>query len=244
VKVLDSFIGALEFTETEEGVALARTVVVASDLGQIGDTSEVAESVVENLLVDHGVQVTNEQVGADLVRLLLVGGGLIDTEILAVELDSVDAFGGVVGIFSRSEFDKAKTLMRLGDSVAGHMDILDRAHLDHDLVNHGGGGPFVDVSDVDGSIFVLLPVKKSQPRIPISRYAAVGIQVPGGITYQWRFCAMMDVGKGTPGPAWEVQRCEKEKRDLYFEVIDQERSSPSPPLMFFLLLFTPKFKVK
>lgn len=162
MKVLDSFIGAFEFTETEEGVALARTVVVASDLRQIGNASEVAESVVENLLVDHWVQVTNEQVGADLVRLLLIGGGLVDTEILAVELDSVDAFGGVVGIFSGSEFDKAKTLMRLGDSVAGHMDILDGTHLDHDLVNHGGGGPLVNVSDVDGSIFVLLPVEEKK----------------------------------------------------------------------------------
>lgn len=49
--------------------------------------------------------------------------------------------------------------MRLGDAVAWHMDVLDGAHLQHDFVDHVGGGALVDVAYVDGGIFILLPVK-------------------------------------------------------------------------------------
>lgn len=50
--------------------------------------------------------------------------------------------------------------MGLGDAIARHVDVMDGAHLEHDFVDHGGGCALVDVADVDGSLFVLLPRKE------------------------------------------------------------------------------------
>lgn len=50
--------------------------------------------------------------------------------------------------------------MGLGDAIARHVDVVDGAHLEHDFVDHGGGCALVDVADVDGGLFVLLPGKE------------------------------------------------------------------------------------
>lgn len=49
--------------------------------------------------------------------------------------------------------------MGLGDAIAGHMNVMDGAHLKHDLVNDGGGSAFVDVADIDSSLLVLFPAQ-------------------------------------------------------------------------------------
>jgi hypothetical protein len=59
----------------------------------------------------------------------------------------------------RSVLDETEALMGLGNAIAGHMNVVDGAHLKHDLVDDGGGGAFVDVADIDSGLLVLFPAK-------------------------------------------------------------------------------------
>lgn len=78
VHIVDRVVAGLEAAIAHETVSLAQTVVVAGDLGGRYEGAEAAEGIIEDLLVDHRVEVSDEELGADLEGLLLIGGGLVD----------------------------------------------------------------------------------------------------------------------------------------------------------------------
>lgn len=159
VHVVDGVVAGLEGAVADEAVALAEPVVVAGDLGGRDEGAEATEGIVQDLLVDHGVQVADEQLGADLEGLLLVSRGLVDTQGLAVQTDAVHDLGGVVSVHLAVELDKAEALVQLGDAVLGQVHVDDGAGLHHQLPYHGIAGALVDVANVDRGFFVLLPVE-------------------------------------------------------------------------------------
>lgn len=160
VQVGNRSITALEVAVTDKAESLARAAIFPGDLGDAQQRSKATKGIVQDLLVDHGVQVSDEQLGANLGGPLLVGAGLVDAEGLAVELDAVHDVGRVLGVGGGAELDEAEALVGLGDAIARHVDVVDGAHLEHDFVDHGGGCALVDVADVDGGLFVLLPAEE------------------------------------------------------------------------------------
>lgn len=77
VHVVDGIVASLEAAIADKTVSLAQSVIVSGDLGWGDEGSESAECVVENLLVHHGIEVSDEKFGADLEGLLLVRRGLV-----------------------------------------------------------------------------------------------------------------------------------------------------------------------
>lgn len=158
VEVGDGGVAAVKVAKADKAEALACAAVLAGDLGQTEQGAEAAEGVVEDLLVDGRVEVADEELGADVGTLLLIGRGLVDAQRFPVELDAIHDVGRVLSVGRGAELDETEALMRLGDAVAGHVDVVDGAHLKHDLIYHGRRGALVDVADVDGRVLVLLPV--------------------------------------------------------------------------------------
>lgn len=157
VEVGNGSITALEVAVADEAKALARAAIFPSNLGNAQQRAEATKGVVKDLLVDHGIEVSDEQLGAHLGGLLLVGAGLVDAQRLAVELDAVHDVGGVLGVGRGAKLDEAEALMRLGDAISRHVDVVNGAHLEHDFVDHGRGRALVDVANVDRGLLVLLP---------------------------------------------------------------------------------------
>lgn len=160
VHVRQRGVGGLERVKADETIPLGDVVVVAHNVGLAEDLTEGAEGVVEDLFVDLGVEVVDKKLGANVDRLLLVGGRLIDAEGLAVNTDAIQTLGGVLGGFGGVELDEAVALVVAGDAVEGHMDLADGADLGHELREELLGKALVYVADVDGGIFVLLPKKE------------------------------------------------------------------------------------
>ena len=106
---LDGRVRGLERGIVNEGESLGVSGLrVSLDLGRGEDDAEGRESVVEKFLVDFRIQVSYEDVGSD-VQVLLVGGGLVDADGLAVQLDHVHDFDGVVGVFFGEKLNEAVT---------------------------------------------------------------------------------------------------------------------------------------
>lgn len=158
MQVRYSSITALKVGKADKTKSLASTRLLPRDLGQAQQRTEAAKRVVEDLLVHHGIQVSDKQLGADLCSALLIGAGLVDAQRLSVQLDAIHDVGRVLCVGGRAELDEAETLVRLGDAVARHVDVVDGSHLEHYLVHHGRRRALVDVADVDGRLLVLLPM--------------------------------------------------------------------------------------
>lgn len=157
VQVRNRRVTTIKIPKAHEPKPFARAIILPGHLWQTQQRSKPREGVVQDLLIHHGVEVTDEEFGAHIRALLLVGAGLVDAQGLAVELDGVHDVGGVLGVGGRAELDEAEALVGLGDAVARHVDVVDGAHLQHDLVDHGGRGALVDVADIDGCVLVLFP---------------------------------------------------------------------------------------
>jgi len=151
-------VGRLEVAEGDETVALGQVGLVAGNLGGVDQGPETAKGVVERLLVNHGVKVADEELGADLDVALLVGRGLVDTQAAAVEGDIVHELGRIVGLFFGVELDEAEALVLAVDAVDGHVDVADAAGVEHQLVEDARGDALMEVANVDGRLLVLLPV--------------------------------------------------------------------------------------
>jgi hypothetical protein len=150
-------VAGLERVEADKAVALGDVVVVADNVWLAQDAAELAEGVVEDLLVDLGVEVVDEELGADVDRLLLVGARLVDANGLAPDADPVEHLGGVLGRGGRVELDEAVALVRLRHAVLRHVHLTHRANLRHQLGEQLLREALVDVADVDRGIFILLP---------------------------------------------------------------------------------------
>lgn len=157
VEVGNGSITALEVAVADEAKALARAAIFPSNLGNAQQRTKPTKCVVEDLLVDHGIEVSDEQLSSNLGGLLLISAGLVDAKRFAVELDAVHDVGGVLGVGRGAKLDEAEALVGLGDAISRHVDVVDGAHLEHDFVDHGRGRPLVDVANVDRGLLVLLP---------------------------------------------------------------------------------------
>ena len=82
------------------------------------DTAKSGKSLVEQAFIDSRVEATDKEIGAD-IDLLTIVGGFVDTDRLAVELETVHDFAGIVSILLCLEFGKGVALMGLGDAVLG-----------------------------------------------------------------------------------------------------------------------------
>lgn len=130
---LDGSIGSVERGEIDEGVALGvARVRVPHDLGRLQDDPEGAERVVQELLVDLGVQVADEDVGPH-VQVLVVSRRLVHADRLPVQLDHVHDLDGVVGIFFAQELHEAIALVLPSHPVLGHVRVDHRPRLQEQL---------------------------------------------------------------------------------------------------------------
>ncbi len=150
-------VGGVKVAKGDEAVALGQAMLVAGNLGGDGQGAELGKRVVQRLLVQHGVEVADEQLSANLDRLLLVGRGLVDTDAAAVQGDVVHDFRGVVGLGLGVELDEAKALVLAVDTVDGHVDVAHAAGVEHQLVQNARSDALVQVADIDGGLLVLLP---------------------------------------------------------------------------------------
>ena len=91
-------------------------------LGGCDDDAKGGEGVVEQLLVDLGVEVADEEVGAH-VHGLAVALGLVDAQRLAVELDHVHDLDGVLGVLLGGELDEAIALVQVREFVLGDVHV-------------------------------------------------------------------------------------------------------------------------
>lgn len=172
-----SSITGLERTKTDETIALGDVVVVSDNVGLSKDLAELAECVVQDLLVDLRIEVVDEELGSNVDRLLLICARLIHADRLSPDPDSVEdlrcVFGGSGGI----ELDEAVTLMCLRHSILRHVYLAYGADLRHEFGKQLLGEALVDVADVYGCIFVLFPnLRVSKGAIGASRPATVGRQ--------------------------------------------------------------------
>ena len=159
IHIVDGIVASFKGAVAHKTIALAQAVVVAGHLGGYGEGTEATEGVVQDLLVDHGIKVANEELRTNLEGLLLIGRRLVDAQRFAVESNTVHDLGCIIGIDLAVELDKAEALVQLGDAVFGQVHVDDGAGLHHQLPYHGVAGALVDVANVDGGFFVLLPVE-------------------------------------------------------------------------------------
>jgi hypothetical protein len=151
-------IGRFKVTIGDEAVALGQAVLVAGDLGRVDQRTKLAKGVVECLLVNHAVEVTQEELGANFDVLLLVGRGLVDTDAAAVEGNVVHNLGRIIGLGLGVELDETKTLVLAVDTIDGHVDIAHATGIEHQLVENAGRDALMEITHVNGRLLVLLPV--------------------------------------------------------------------------------------
>ena len=120
--------------------------------------AKAAEGIVEHSFVDHGVEVADEELSAHFDGLLFVCAGLVDSDGLAIQADLVHDTGGIVGIFFRVELDEAIALVRLSDPILRQVHVGYAASLEEELPDESIGYSFIEVANIDGAVFVLLPV--------------------------------------------------------------------------------------
>ena len=141
-----------------EAIAFGEVGFIAGKLGLSYERTETAKGVVKHSLVDHGVEVANEEFSTHFDGFLFVSAGLVDADGFAVEADLVHDTGGIVGVFFGVELDETIALVGLSDAVFGEVDVGYAAGLEEEFPDKSIGHSFVEVADVDGAVFVLLPV--------------------------------------------------------------------------------------
>lgn len=117
VHVVDGIVAGIKTAVADETVSLAQPVVVSRHLGRCYQGAKAAKGIVQDLFVDHRIQVSDKELGTNLQGLLLVGRGLVDTQGLAVESNAIHDLGGIVGVDLSIKFHKAKSLVRLRDAI-------------------------------------------------------------------------------------------------------------------------------
>lgn len=155
-------IRCLERVVRHESVTLGNIVLVADDGRWRHEGSELREGIEKDLLVDLLVQVVDEKLGADIRWLLLVGARFVHADGFLMQPNTVQDFGSIVGALGGIELDESIALMRPRDAVHGHVHIVYGAHLGHELPEVGFADALVEVADIDGRVFVLLPTVRCQ----------------------------------------------------------------------------------
>ena len=133
---LDRRIGRLErvIGHEPEPSAVPR-VGVPHDLGRLDHDAKRAEGIVQELLVQLRIQIADEEVGADVVRLL-IDGSLVRADRLTEQLDHVQHLDGVVRVIFSPVLHEGVTLMRVAHAILRHVHVHHRSRLDKRLPQH------------------------------------------------------------------------------------------------------------
>lgn len=130
---LNGSIRGIKACKIDECVALGvASLWVPHDFGGLKDHTKSAEGVIQQLLINFWIQVTNKDVGAH-IKVLVMCRSFIDTYGLAIHFDHVHNFDGIVGIFFAEEFHKTIPLMLACDSVFWHVGVDHRPCLQEEF---------------------------------------------------------------------------------------------------------------
>lgn len=130
---LDGGIRRVKAGEVDERVTLGVAGVgVSHDLRRLEDDAKGTECVVQQFLVDFWVQVSDEDVGAD-VKVFVMCRGFVYPDRFTIKLDHIHDFYGIVSILFTKELHKAITLMLASDPVFGHVCVDHRTSLQEEL---------------------------------------------------------------------------------------------------------------
>lgn len=104
---LDGGVGRIKASKVDEGIALGvARVWVSHDLGRLENDAKGAEGVVEEFLVDLGVEIANEDVCAH-VQILVMRRRFIYSDWLTIKLDHIHDFDSIICILFAEELHKA-----------------------------------------------------------------------------------------------------------------------------------------
>ena len=126
-------------------------------LGHCRQAAKPAKSFIESLFCDHGIEITDEQLGTNLYCFLLVGRCFIDPDRFSIKSNLVHDLCCVLCILFANELDEAITLMGLSHSIFWQVNVDDSSSLEHKLPYQTVCNPFIEVTNVDRGFFVLLP---------------------------------------------------------------------------------------
>lgn len=73
IHVVDGIVTGIETAVADETVSLAQPIIVSCHLRGCDQVAKATEGIVEDLFVDHGIQVSNKELRTNLQRLLFVG---------------------------------------------------------------------------------------------------------------------------------------------------------------------------
>lgn len=155
----DGRIRGLEIAVGDETVTFRRGCdFIARNLWRIHQWSESTECVVQSLLVYTWIKIANEQLCANLDILLLICRCLVHTYPASVKGNIVENFRSIVGFSFCVELDEAETLVLPIDTIDWHIHITYTAGVEHQLVKDARCDALMEITDVYGGFFVLLPV--------------------------------------------------------------------------------------
>lgn len=161
VHLRDGGVGAVEVVVADEAVSLADSFLsISGDLGA-DDHSEVAEGLVEHLLVDFWVEVADEDICAYVLGAFVLRR-LVDLDWLAVQLDHVHDLNRVIGVLLTLELDEAVALVLVGDLIPRDVHVDHRAALREQLPQDILVDLLVDVARVDRRLLVALVQRGDQ----------------------------------------------------------------------------------
>ena len=151
---LDRRVRRLERLEGHEAeAARVARLAVAHDLRRGDDDAKGGEGVVQQLLVDLGVEVADEDVGAHIEHLL-VARRLVDADRLAEHLHHVEHLDRVLRVLLALELDEAEAHVHLRQLVLRHVHVHHRPALHAQLPEQRLGHLRVEVADVAGGLLV------------------------------------------------------------------------------------------
>lgn len=127
---------------------------VPGDLGA-DDHSEVAEGLIEHLLIDLRVQVPNEYVGPHILGALILRS-LVDLDGLPVQFDHMHDLDRIIRILLTLELYKSISLMLIGDLIPRDVNIDHWSALREQLPKYVFVDLLVDVARIDRGFLVAL----------------------------------------------------------------------------------------
>ena len=92
-------------------------VWLSGDFG-VDNEAKVAESFVEHFLINLRIEITDKEIGANILGSFILRG-LIDFDGFAEHFDHMHDFDRIIGVVLTFELNKAVALMLIGDFISG-----------------------------------------------------------------------------------------------------------------------------
>lgn len=124
----------------------------SGDFG-VDDEAKVTESFVEHFLVNLRIEITDKEIGANVLGSFILRG-LIDFDGFAEHFDHVHDFDRIIGVVLTFELNKAVALMLIGDFISGKMNVNDGSALNKEFPEETLSDFLIEIADIDGSLLV------------------------------------------------------------------------------------------